>query len=338
MIVVDDAARSVFLERLGVSVMAVPHAALASGEPLALDPDPAADVNVLMLHGDVVGDGVEAKLRYISEYGGATIETAAIRPARWDYVALGHYHIATELAPNMWYAGGIERTSTNIWEESHSDKGFLTYDTETRRVTFHPVPTRPVVDLPRFSAKADAVPGPAPRPRHPGGGEGGPATLPLHPGEGEGTAGETAGGGLAGGDGAGRPRFLPAAEIDAHIRRLVEAVPGGIEGKIVRLVIEDIPRELFRQLDHRQLRAYRAEALHFHLDARRPEVRRIVGYGAPFRRRTLDEEVESFLKLRWRPSSREIDVGRLIELARTYLAAAGQEEPRDALVEARVEG
>lgn len=336
-IVVDDVARSVFLEGIGVSVLGVPHAALASGEELALDPDPDADVNVLMLHGDVVGDGVEAKLRYISEYGGATIETAAIRPARWDYVALGHYHIATELAPNMWYAGGIERTSTNIWEESHSDKGFLTYDTETRRVTFHPVPTRPVVDLPRFSARADAVAGPAPRPRRPGGGEGGPATPLPHPGEGGGEAGETARGGVHGGDGAGRPRFLPAAEIDAHIRRLVEAVPGGIAGKIVRLVIEDIPRELFRQLDHRQLRAYRAEALHFHLDARRPEVRRVVGYGAPFRRRTLDEEVESFLTLRWRPSSREIDVARLVELARMYLAAAGQEEPRDALIEARAE-
>lgn len=336
-IVVDDVARSVFLEGIGVSVLGVPHAALASGDELALDPDPDADVNVLMLHGDVVGDGVEAKLRYISEYGGATIETAAIRPARWDYVALGHYHIATELAPNMWYAGGIERTSTNIWEESHSDKGFLTYDTETRRVTFHPVPTRPVVDLPRFSARADAVAGPAPRPRRPGGGEGGPATPLPHPGEGGGEAGETARGGVHGGDGAGRPRFLPAAEIDAHIRRLVEAVPGGIAGKIVRLVIEDIPRELFRQLDHRQLRAYRAEALHFHLDARRPEVRRVVGYGAPFRRRTLDEEVESFLTLRWRPSSREIDVARLVELARMYLAAAGQEEPRDALIEARAE-
>ncbi|MFO7262221.1 MAG: DNA repair exonuclease, partial [bacterium] len=111
-VVVDDAARSVFLEQLGVSVLCVPHAALASGEPLALEPDPAADVNVLMLHGDVVGDGAETKLRYVSEYGGAAIETAAIRPPRWDYVALGHYHIATELAPNMWYAGGIERTST----------------------------------------------------------------------------------------------------------------------------------------------------------------------------------------------------------------------------------
>ena len=52
----------------------------------------------------------------------------------------------------MWYAGGIERTSTNIWEEASSEKGFLTYDTESKKATFHPLPSRPVIDLPRFSA------------------------------------------------------------------------------------------------------------------------------------------------------------------------------------------
>ncbi|HEY8470527.1 MAG TPA: DNA repair exonuclease [Longimicrobiales bacterium] len=328
-VVVDDAARAVYLEQIGVSVLCVPHAALASGDPLALDPDPAAAVNVLMLHGDVVGGGAEARLRYVSEYGGARIEAAAIRPERWDYVALGHYHIATELAPNMWYAGGIERTSTNIWEEAHGEKGFLTYDTETRRVTLHPVPTRPVVDLPRFSARADAIPGPSPRPLHPGGGEEGGSA-------GDGARGEQASAAASGG--AVGPRWLPPEQIDAHIRRLVEAVPGGIAGKIVRLVIEDVPRELFRQLDHRQIRAYKAEALHFHLDVRRPEVRRVVGYGAPFRRRTLEEEVENFLQRHWQPSSREIDIARLIELAKTYLAAEAGAEPRDPLVAARMEG
>jgi exonuclease SbcD len=335
-VVVDDSARAVHFEQIGVSVLCVPHAALASGEPLALDPDPAAAVNVLMLHGDVVGGGAEAKLRYVSEYGGARIEAAAIRPERWDYVALGHYHIATELAPNMWYAGGIERTSTNIWEEAHGEKGFLTYDTDTRRVTLHPVPTRPVIDLPRFSARVEAGPGASSRPLHPGQGEG--------EGVGVGKGGETHAEEAAGAQssasasGGPRPRWLPPEQIDAHIRRLVEAVPGGIAGKIVRLVIEDVPRELFRQLDHRQIRAYKAEALHFHLDVRRPEVRRVVGYGAPFRRRTLEEEVENFLQRHWQPSSRDIDIARLVDLAKTYLAAEAGAEPRDPLVEARMGG
>src|SRR5690606_6759055 len=139
-IVVDDAARRVHLEELGTSILCLPHSALATGERIALEPDPEARVNILMLHGDVRGGGAEEKIRYVSEYGGAAVETSEIRPERWDYVALGHYHIATEIAPNMWYAGGIERTSTNIWEEADGAKGFLTYDTETRRATFHPLP------------------------------------------------------------------------------------------------------------------------------------------------------------------------------------------------------
>jgi len=96
----------------------------------------------------------------------------------------------------------------------------------------------------------------------------------------------------------------------------------------VRLVIQDVPRELFRELDHRQIRAYKAEALHFHLDARRPEVRRIVGYGAPMRRLTLEEEVEGFLTRHWQRSSPEIDPQRLVALARRYLAEAGTASPR----------
>jgi hypothetical protein len=131
---------------------------------------------------------------------------------------------------------------------------------------------------------------------------------------------------------------MEPSEIDARIRSLVEGIPGGIEGKIVRLVITDVPRDLFRALDHRQIREYKAEALHFHLDARRPEVQRTVGYGAPYRRLTLEEEVRAFLTRHWQRSSAEIDTERLVALAERYLAEAGGGEPEDALVQAGVEG
>src|SRR5690606_1097260 len=91
---------------------------------------------------------------YAVEFGGAQIDITDIRVEKWDYVALGHYHIATPLAPNMWYAGSIERTATNIWIETEP-KGFVVYDTAARRAVFHKVPTRPVLDLPRVSARAD---------------------------------------------------------------------------------------------------------------------------------------------------------------------------------------
>ncbi len=306
--VVDQDARAVHLEELDTTILCLPHNALASGEPIALEPDPDAAVNILMLHGTVAGGGAEEKLRYVSEYGGVKVEASEIRPERWDYVALGHYHIATELAPNMWYAGGIERTSTNIWEEAATAKGFLTYDTESKEATFHPLPSREVVDLPRFSALRIVGAGPDAA-------AGAPSGEPSPP------------------PASAPGKYLTPSEIDAKIRALVESIPGGIEGKIVRLVITDVPRELFRALDHRQIREYKAEALHFHLDARRPEVHRIVGIAAPGRRLTLEEEVRNFLTKHWQRTSDEIEIDRLVALADRYMAEAAGGEPEDALVE-----
>jgi exonuclease SbcD len=272
MVVVTEEAERVPLPAIDASVLCLPHNALARAEQVALEPDPAAAVNVLMLHGTVSGSAAEGKIRYVSEYGGVAVEETAIGPERWDYVALGHYHIATELAPNMWYAGGMERTSTNIWAET-GEKGFLTYDTGRRSATFHPVPTRPVVDLPRIAA-----------------------------------------------------RGLAAAEIDEAIERAALGVPGGLDGKVVRLVVEDVPRQVARELDHRRIRELRAEALHFHLDARPPEVHRIVGSGAPMRRQTLREQVESWLAKHWTPTSEQVDRERLVSLARGYMDAVGEGE------------
>ncbi len=267
-IAVDDEARAVHLAALNATVLCLPHNALVSGRMPPLEPDPNATRNVLMLHGTITGEVAAQKLGYASEYGGAQLDFSAIGAERWDYVALGHYHIATELAPNVWYAGSTERTSTNIWVET-SDKGLVAFDTGTGQARFHAIPTRPVLDLPRFSAAG-----------------------------------------------------LSAPDVDARIRALADAIPGGLAGRIVRLVITDLPRDLFRELDQRQIRELKAMALHFHLDARRPEVRRIVGYGAGQRPRTLQEEVDEYLRRVWAPTTGEINVERLVELADRFLAEA----------------
>jgi DNA repair protein SbcD/Mre11 len=81
-----------------------------------------------------------------------------------------------------------------------------------------------------------------------------------------------------------------------------------------------------RELDHRRIREYRAEALHFHLDARPPEIHRVVGSGAPMRRQTLREQVESYLTKQWSLTSDAIDRERLVSLARGYLDAVGEGE------------
>ncbi len=279
-VVVEGEPRRIHLPELDTSVLCVPHAATATGRPLDLEPDAGAGLNVLMMHGTVAGGTAEGKLRFLGDYGGASIHTDEIRPERWDYVALGHYHIATELAPNMWYSGSLERCSTNIWEEATSSKGYVCWDSDSRAVRFHEIATRTVLDLPRVSARLrDRL-----------------------------------------GDGPGS--FLDPQQLDARVREVVESVPGGLDGKIVRLVLEEMPRELFRELDHAQLRAWRAQALHFHLDVRRPEVSRTTGVGSPERHRTLEDELESFLR-HWQPTAPSIERERLVRLALRYLGEAG---------------
>jgi DNA repair exonuclease SbcCD nuclease subunit len=257
------------LPEVDTSILCMPHNALAADHEAAMEPDPASAHNVLMLHGTVGGSVAEQKMRYVTEYGGAVVPDTAIGPERWTYVALGHYHLVTELAPNMWYAGGVERTSTNIWMET-GEKGFLTFDTDHQSSDFHPVETRATVDLPRL-------------------------------------------------DGHG----LGAAELDERIRSAVEAVPDGIAAKVVRMVITDVPRNLVRELDHRRIREWKAEALHFHLDVRPPEVRRRVGSGAPLRRQTLQEQIAGYLR-HWPIRNPGIERERLTTLATGYVDQVGE--------------
>ena len=112
-----------------------------------------------------------------------------------------------------------------------------------------------------------------------------------------------------------RAQDLSAAALDAEIAVRLAAIPGGISDKIVRLRIYDIPRHVARELNHAAIRSYKADALHFHLDLRRPEVQRTVGVGAPGRRQTLPDLVHSYLSGRPLPA----------ELDRTAFVRLGQE-------------
>ncbi|HUF35907.1 MAG TPA: DNA repair exonuclease [Gemmatimonadales bacterium] len=109
-----------------------------------------------------------------------------------------------------------------------------------------------------------------------------------------------------------RAEGLTAAAVDAEIASRLGAVRGGIADKIVRLKVYDIPRHVARQLDHTAIRACKAEALHLHVDLRRPEVHRTVGLGAPGRRQTLSQVVRSYLERR--PLPAELDRAAFVRL------------------------
>ena len=119
-------------------------------------------------------------------------------------------------------------------------------------------------------------------------------------------------------------RGLTTEEVNERVAAAVDACPGGIDDKVVRLVVRDMPRHITRQLDHRQLREYRRRALHFHLDTRRPEMIRSVGHGAPGRRPSLADFVRD--KLRERFVAADVDRDALVELGLRYLKDAEERE------------
>ncbi|MBV6521142.1 MAG: 3',5'-cyclic adenosine monophosphate phosphodiesterase CpdA [Gemmatimonadaceae bacterium] len=119
-----------------------------------------------------------------------------------------------------------------------------------------------------------------------------------------------------------RARSATAAEIDAAIRANVEGCrqPGGIDDKIVRQLVYDVPRHVARELDHRAIRAYRKRALQFHLDTRRPDVARPSASGVASRRASLSDIVRDRL---WsRPLAPDVNREALVELGLQYLQHA----------------
>jgi exonuclease SbcD len=253
-----------------LSILAVPD----MGKTPTFEPDPHAKYNILLLHGEIEGvlprSGRELDRRPMG------ITEQELGADRWDYVALGHYHVYRQIAPNAFYAGSIDYTSTNSWGEmaeekaaKNGGKGIIEHDLATGAHTFHPIPPlRQWVDLPPLS-------------------------------------------------GAG----LSPASLDEAIRGALDDCEGGIEDKIVRLVVSDVPRHILRELDHKALREYKRKALQFHLDTRRPEiVRPDAGQGAPGRRASLADTVRD--KLRSRVLTENIDREVLVELGLHYLREA----------------
>jgi len=120
---------------------------------------------------------------------------------------------------------------------------------------------------------------------------------------------------------------LEPAELQARIAERVASVPGGVTDKVVRLVVTEVPRHVARQLDHAAIRAWKAEALHFQLDVRKPAPAGGVGVGvgAPGRRQTLPDLVAAYLSQRALPAG--VDREAFVREGRELVEAA--ERPAD---------
>ena len=118
-------------------------------------------------------------------------------------------------------------------------------------------------------------------------------------------------------------RERSAAELDREIAEHLAAVPGGIENKLVRQVVHDVPRHVARDLDHAAIRAAKALALHFHLDLRRPDVHRTIGVGAPGPRQTLTDVLRAYLA--GRPLPERVDRDQFVDRGVALLEAVSYE-------------
>jgi DNA repair exonuclease SbcCD nuclease subunit len=274
--------RELVFEQLGLRVVCVPHAALAVG-PGAIPIPPSDGLrNVLVMHGEIAG--VLNRDTSVIDYGGVTVDPSDLQADRWDYIALGHYHVARAVTSNAWYSGSLDYVSTNPWGElvdeeaegRRGEKGWLWVELgDNLRVHFQPVALeRRVLDL-----------------------------EPIY------------------GDGLG------ARELDLLISERVAQVPSGVTDDVVRQLVFDVPRPVVRDLDHKRIREIKADALHYHLDIRRPTASRTVGVGAPGKQQTLTELVEEYLGRR--PLSDDVDRGELLQLGLKYMA----EVERDLLEE-----
>ena len=270
--VVDGAARQIRVAERDLTILAVPD--MGQGKPTTLEPDSTSKYNILLLHGEI--EEVLPKYGRELDRAAMALTREELGIEKWDYVALGHHHVYRSIAPNTFYSGSLDYTSTNPWGELAEEgelgiegKGIIEHDLDKKTHKFHFLPpNRSWVDLAPFS-------------------------------------------------GAG----LSPASLDEAIRDALDKCEGGIEGKIVRLVVRDVPRHILRDLDHKALREYKRRALHFHLDTRRPEiVRPESGQGAPGRRASLADTVRD--KLRSRTLTENIDREALVELGLHYLREA----------------
>jgi DNA repair protein SbcD/Mre11 len=275
--VVIETAQYLTFAKLDCSVLAAPHQALAQPERPALRPQRGTTLNVLLVHGQLPGLGEQ---RGTMEYGGAPVQLEDLAPAQWDYVALGHYHVAREIEKNAWYAGSLEYVAPNPWGQLQDEeeyrargKGYLLVHLPGSRVEFRPVDrTREHIDLPSIDGKG-----------------------------------------------------LTPKQLDERIAAHVTAAKPAIDGQIVRQLVFDVSRATARDLDHAAIRGFKARALHYQLDLRRPEAPSgDASGGGPFaHRQTLPETVQTFLE--HRPLDADLDRAEFVRLGVDYVARVGQE-------------
>jgi exonuclease SbcD len=91
-------------DAFNLHIHAIPHGALTNPDPV-MPQIAKGRRNILVCHGMV--PGILAPGMH-TEAGEQQLDTALL-DARFDYIALGHYHVPVQAAPKAWYSGSTER-------------------------------------------------------------------------------------------------------------------------------------------------------------------------------------------------------------------------------------
>ena len=123
---------------------------------------------------------------------------------------------------------------------------------------------------------------------------------------------------------------ITAAELSDAIVAAVEAIPGGIDDKIVRQIVVDVPKHIVRDMDHRKMRELKGRALNFQIDTRVPEQVHFAAASpttrAAQKRLPIREVVKQHLATC--EISPGIDREKLLELAMQYMAAVDEHDTK----------
>ena len=215
-----------------VSVACFPYVARGNGEKYVLEPNPDADLNILVMHAAVAGDQ-DGNLPWF--YSGGESVDVTREAEKWDIIHLGDFHEYRlfNCPGRVFYSGSIERTSSDIWKE-HSGKGWVSVDTEKLGhvgVDFHEIPTRPMEDL----------------------------TFPEDLLDVQSAAAAVNG-------------FLTELTWVDAVEPHPDEGAVGVEDAIMRLVVPDFPRDQRDQIDWKLVEQIKQRALYFDLDLRYKKV------------------------------------------------------------------
>ena len=99
-------------------------------------------INILVLHAGIIGIKEFSYTR--GDFNEQIIPAGYLQPS-FDYIALGHYHKATEVTKNAYYAGSTEHFS---FKEAGEKKGFYEIEIDSEvKINFIPLKVRQMVDL-----------------------------------------------------------------------------------------------------------------------------------------------------------------------------------------------